>query len=639
MMRNLVILLFSAGILCSFSLKAQHIVYMQNNTALDYDFQVVQTGNLTLNTNQYTVTNTVLTAYASRMEMLEFEPDTILPPGDTVDFSGLLANGGDTIALQMRIVATNSGNEVYYSGKGGGFDLPWYSDNSFHSADFNMKGDPFTFKFKRIPDGTDDDDNVLFAVQENFIYSIDSTDLSDPNVINVMSYNIQITPIVSFDFFERTTYFPALISPYQDVVIIEEIFEDLTRINNLTPGMVAVGFPYYTTVLNDTALSNITSPGNGGVVIYSRWPIETEAEIKYANCSDQGAGDCLSSKGVKYARVNKLGKRYHIFGTHMEAGGSAADVQYRIEQYGEIANFMDTLGIPADEAVIFGGDFNTGPKDGFEYDSLRSKTNPIIPLHTGYFESTFSYADTGKIIDHVWGQADHLHPIASYNKVITFRSIDSVMWDIFDFSDHRTVLGRFVYPDMQPDSFGDTSLCATASLTLNVSANDSLSYSWTLNGTTIPGATSGSYTITDPGLSTAGVYVCEVTNSIVYGYQSDVLTQMFFPNGPVTLVQDLTYTLGDIGFEDPCMSGLPEGHKKARITVVPTPNNGRFEVHFESAQGDEVFELYSGDGRLILKKAYIKTLTTFDIADFPAGMYILRTVASRSNHTTKILVY
>jgi hypothetical protein len=28
----------------------------------------------------------------------------------------------------------------------------------------------------------------------------------------------------------------------------------------------------------------------------------------------------LANKGIKYARVNKLGKRYHLFGTHMDAG-------------------------------------------------------------------------------------------------------------------------------------------------------------------------------------------------------------------------------------------------------------------------------------------------------------------------------
>ncbi|MBL4753266.1 MAG: hypothetical protein JKY52_06685, partial [Flavobacteriales bacterium] len=272
MKHNLPILLFLLGVLCSGQLRAQYLVSFQNNTALDYDFQVVQTGNISLSNSQYTVIDTLLTAYANGMDMLQFEPDTTMAPGDSVDFAGMLTNSSDTIIIQMRVVMDSMGPTVSYSGAGSGFDLSWFTDVNFHSAAFTMQGDPFTLKFKRIADLVDMDDDVLFAVQEDFIYSLDSLDFSDPGVINVMAYNLQMTPVVSFNFLERGTYFPPLISPYQDVVVIEELFDDPTRINVLTPGMVAAGFPYATTILNDTALSHITSPSNGGVIIYSRWP-------------------------------------------------------------------------------------------------------------------------------------------------------------------------------------------------------------------------------------------------------------------------------------------------------------------------------------------------------------------------------
>jgi len=629
----------SITLICSTTLFGQHSITVQNNTALDYNFQVAQSGNIVIGSNQYTVMNTLLTAYANDMAMLEFDPDTVMSPGDTVYFDGLLTSANDTIVVQMQVAMGNAGHEVFYSGAGPGFDLAWSDDFNFHDAAFVSLGAPYAFRFKRTVDMTDNDDDVLFAVQEDFIYSIDSSDFSNPGVINVMSYNIQMTPIVSFNFFERATYFPELISAYQDIVVVQEVFEDMTRINDLTPAMVAAGFPYYTTVLNDTALSYITTPTNGGVLIYSRWPIEAEAEIKYANCSNNGAWDCLASKGVKYARVNKLGKLYHVFGTHMEAGGSTADVQYRLEQYGEIANFMDTLSIPADEAVIIAGDLNTGPKDGMEYDSLRSNTNPIIPQHTGYFESTFSYADTGRIIDHVWGQADHLHPITSENKVITFRSVDSVMWGIFDFSDHRTVLGRFLYPDIQPGPFVDTALCAGDSLTLSVGSSDPLIYQWTLDGTDITGANANTYTINGASASVKGTYDCEVTNYKVYGNQGDVLSLIFYPEGPDTLEQTYIFTIAAIGYQDPCGVGVPEEEQGSDIVVVPSPSDGRFELRIADFEKYEQMELFNSVGSLVASEAVTGPSMHYDIAAQGEGVYFVRLTGKAHSAAARIILY
>jgi len=629
----------SIALICSTTLFGQHSVSVQNNTALDYNFQVVQSGNIVLSSNQYTVMNTLLTAYANDMAMFEFEPDTVMSPDDTVYFDGLLTSSNDTIIVQMLVVMGNAGHEVFYSGSGPGFDLVWSDDFYFHDAVLVSLGAPYTFRFKRIVDMSDNDDDVLFAVQEDFIYSIDSSDFSNPDVINVMSYNIQMTPIVSFNFIERATYFPELISAYQDIVVVQEVFEDMTRINDLTPAMVAAGFSYYTTVLNDTGLSYITTPTNGGVLIYSKWPIETEAEIKYANCSNNGAWDCLASKGVKYARVNKLGKLYHIFGTHMEAGSSTADVQYRLEQYGEIAYFMDTLSIPVDEAVILSGDLNTGPKDGMEYDSLRSNTNPIIPQHTGYFESTFSYADTGRIIDHVWGQADHLHPIASENKVITFRSVDSVMWGIFDFSDHRTVVGRFVYPDIKPGPLVDTALCAGDSLTLSVGSSDPLTYKWILDGTDIAGANMNTYIINEANASVKGTYYCEATNYNVYGNQGDVLSLIFYPEGPDTLEQSHTFTIADIGYQDPCGVGVPEEEQSCDIVVVPSPSDGRFQLRIANFEKYEQMELFNSVGSLVGSEAVTGPSMRYDIKAQGEGVYVVRLTGRAHSASTRVIIY
>jgi sphingomyelin phosphodiesterase len=51
---------------------------------------------------------------------------------------------------------------------------------------------------------------------------------------------------------------------------------------------------------------------NGGVFIVSRWPIELSVGIEFSKCV--GVVDCAARKGVLYARINKNGERFNIFG-------------------------------------------------------------------------------------------------------------------------------------------------------------------------------------------------------------------------------------------------------------------------------------------------------------------------------------
>ena len=43
----------------------------------------------------------------------------------------------------------------------------------------------------------------------------------------------------------------------------------------------------------------------------------------------------------------------------MEAGGSSSDIQFRMQQYGEMRSFIDSQYISSNEAVIIAGDLNT----------------------------------------------------------------------------------------------------------------------------------------------------------------------------------------------------------------------------------------------------------------------------------------
>ncbi len=104
---------------------------------------------------------------------------------------------------------------------------------------------------------------------------------------------------------------------------------------------------------------------NGGAFISSRWPMEKIRYHRFSNKSDDGPFDttgldAFAAKGVAYARINKLGRRYHVFSTHLQAGDSSDEGPVRRAQLQEMRVFADNMlaGAPPEDGVIFAGDFN-----------------------------------------------------------------------------------------------------------------------------------------------------------------------------------------------------------------------------------------------------------------------------------------
>lgn len=62
----------------------------------------------------------------------------------------------------------------------------------------------------------------------------------------------------------------------------------------------------------------------------------------------------MAKKGAVYAKINKNGNLYHIFGTHPEA----VIEKVKLDQLKELKQFIDSLQIPKTEPIIVGGDMN-----------------------------------------------------------------------------------------------------------------------------------------------------------------------------------------------------------------------------------------------------------------------------------------
>jgi endonuclease/exonuclease/phosphatase family metal-dependent hydrolase len=310
-----------------------------------------------------------------------------------------------------------------------------------------------------------------------------------PNhVLKVLSYNIAMLPaavVCERMCKTKDTRAPLIAShPFlrdHDVVILQEAFTDDHR-NSILKELQS-DYPYWTRILG----KDRGAEQDGGVIILSKWPIDcpatdfpvgagragvpsnacggerrniagvdimlpifpgeqrlyesrcagnlaTEAAKRAGIFDDPGVDmDCLADKGVLYARINKDGKRYHLFGTHLDSGAGEADAEARRLQLGIIQDFVDELTaqgvVVDDEPVIIGGDFNIALGSAEYLDSLLAELKVTLPAIG---------QDHPNRIDYVFHSRTHLVPGRSMNEVLS-------VWhgDFGQLSDHDAILGSF----------------------------------------------------------------------------------------------------------------------------------------------------------------------------------------------------
>lgn len=623
-------------------LTAQTTVFVRNSTWQDFTVEAGQSGTLTMDQSEWSGGDPVVRGWleTNGQEVLTVNrTNTAVPEGDTAYFDIGLLGASDALTIKLRVIGIAGGTQLSYSMEGNGFAEPWFEDGDFHEVQTTLAGKSVVIKFKADNDDSSLGRDLRFAIHDLPVYELDAADFQNPNVLNAMFYNVQmITFGVSgmAQANERGALLPAQISEYQDVVVYSEVFDDAAREDHLVPAMEAAGFPYHTDILNEPG-GIIPFPVNGGVMTFSRWPIEAEDEIDFAECG-QAAQDCLSNKGIKYARINKLGKRYHVFGTHMDAGSGEDDTYARRTQMAEMRDFIAALNIPENEPVILGGDFNTDPIDSdMDYIAFLDTLDPIIPQHIGYWESNFN-DDFGKIIDHAWGDRTHLVPTAATNEVITVRSLDPILWDISEFSDHRGVLGRFSYPDISKEG-GDTLICPGEDLSLSIQTTHEVSYQWLKDGAELSGETGPEFNFTSALESETGHYTCLVSYDVIYGHWGDSLTALFFPLGADTVEARLNFDFGEIVIDEVlCQVGIGES-ELADVSIYPNPANETITISTEFGSRNTTVNIYSLIGSQVFTSKLTSDVSTLNISSLEAGTYLLELRSERDVSRQQVVVY
>ncbi|MCP4123303.1 MAG: T9SS type A sorting domain-containing protein [Bacteroidetes bacterium] len=540
------LILLSAIVLFQVALFAQTTyIYFENSTSLDFSVNSTQTGAHTMETDEWWYSTADISAWQDETNVLYTNRNSGIHWGDDFYLTTTLSSGAFSIDLKLKLHGDFVGSTIWSAAAGPGFSHGWTSDNNFHSEIFNIGGKQYQLKYTFYFTGGADD--ILYTLHEYGAFSADVAELTNPDIMNVLAYNTYMLtpPIALSDQGTRAQHIDDAVHDL-DAILIQEVFDNSARATLLAE--LAPEYPYQTAVVD---LPNILE--DGGIMIASRWPIEYSEQMVWNDCNTP---DCLANKGVMYARINKLGRKYHLFSTHQQAFNGTDDVAARNLQMQQFSAFIDAQNIPADEAVIFGGDMNVDKytnKQG-EYDNMFTIFNSTEPTYSGHPYTWDKYSnhyinlgsEAPEYLDYVLADNDYLVPTSQSNSVWILRSNHDDMWNIHDLSDHFGIHGRFVYPapvdpcDLTVITIGSTvtdeSVQGANDGSIDITVGGGLApytFSWSNGGTTedISGLAPGSYTVdvtdangcTENGNATvaAGADPCATTVINISGNVSD----------------------------------------------------------------------------------------------------------------------
>lgn len=316
------------------------------------------------------------------------------------------------------------------------------------------------------------------SLYKDIEYSINATgEITAADKLIILQYNIQERPSNEGMNFQVTgqhnerSFLSAVVLPNAirqfnaDVVTFNEAFTARLR-PVLMENMTQAGYKYYT----DAVGANSSKPWSGGAMVFSKWPIEKKVEYIYQNTAE---ADASAAKGIWYVQINKMGKIYNIFHTHMNASystfvngrlpnddkGKAA----RKLQFKELRSFIDQQNIPANQPVIITGDLNVDMlsergKPDDEYAYLLSTLDATHPTQTGFgytYDAKTNQLveprdDQSQWLDYAFYSNRHQKPTKSENKSTPLKAPQGTKFgntDLSgkDLSDHYPILATFEF--------------------------------------------------------------------------------------------------------------------------------------------------------------------------------------------------
>lgn len=417
---------------------AESYIYLTNNTMEPLTLSTSQSGHTNITHGNEWQQLAFEVAPLGTVKFLRFNRDQGIKWGKYYYFDTLVQGQSSSVTLRQKLKGTMTFSKMWLTAE----NDPWYYDRDIHNIPTDFDGKSSTLAFKSSYARASGDD-IHYVIDND--WQLETRNENDAGNFKVMTYNIwDLLPgIEAQNTYNRLDTIAEYVSGY-DAIVFQEAHDPASTA--LFRSNLSDEYPYQTDI--PFKLGRIL---NGGVFIASKWPIEISDDIVFSACIKE---DCLASKGAVYARINKLGKTYNVFGTHVRAYTTPADIANRFEHLAELKQFMDSKNLPFAEPVIVAGDFNVD-KLNFpqEHQDLLNVLNVSEPMATGEYGATYAgpvntYAsdEYNEYLDYVFYSNDHVNPISSSNAVLTPRSIASEHWKSWDLSDHFPVAGEFDFP-------------------------------------------------------------------------------------------------------------------------------------------------------------------------------------------------
>ena len=411
-------------------------VFITNNSAVDFRINV---NVLSDESPGFMLLDDELAAYEAK-PILRLERASGLNPGQDYALDIVLTgNSGEEVVLSQKLLAENEDHELNFSIEAQDINPAHRQDNALYRYDAKLNQDDevsTSLAFKAEDIGRYKD--VFYAITPN---PKSSTPSDNANQLSLITYNVWALPPISTQIAERLEAIPQHLSGV-DVIVFQELFASERTAFLQT---LSAEYPYQTRML-DKPGANVH---DGGVTIISRYPIVTQDQFIFPDCS---AADCLADKGINYAEIIKNGRAYHIFAAHMASFDTAIARSNRQKQFTQMRNFALSQNIPASETVIYAGDLNVNKlKFADDYQQMLATLRSIPPQFIGYSTATFdpeinilattplSGSDERQYLDYVLISQEYLAPETNTNDVFIPRSDAEKFWQLWDLSDHFPV--------------------------------------------------------------------------------------------------------------------------------------------------------------------------------------------------------